>query len=82
MEELSEVMVDALGRTTWWRCQHISAVTNSSSPIPAAGQQEHASAALRKSHPSLSPSLRLSLWQKKRGSQPWFFCVLLGSREQ
>lgn len=59
-EALGEVMVDTLGRETWWRSQHVSVATNSSSPIPIPDQQERASPVLCQSQPSPSPSLYLS----------------------
>lgn len=45
-EELGDVMVDVLGRETWWRSQRISVITNSSSSIPIKDQQEQATSVL------------------------------------
>lgn len=77
-----EAMVDTSGSETW-RCWHLSVVTHSFSSTAGADVQELVSSVRCTSHPSPSPPLYLtSLRQKKRVSQPWFLCALLGSLGQ
>lgn len=75
-EDLGEVMVDTLGRETWWRSQHISVVTNSSSPIPVPDQLEQASPVFCKSHPSPNHPLYLSFTAEEGLAALVFVCTV------